>query len=158
MASTLGQMSREYRSNVAGILESGGGKIFVARRLGIADAWQFPQGGVDKGESIEEAFAREMEEEIGLPADAYDVLEQRDGYRYEFPSGHKKWGRFSGQEQTYFRCRMLVDDTAIDIATEHPEFDQWQWISPAEFRIDWVPDFKKAVYQQVFADFFDVDL
>jgi len=41
-------------------------KVFVGRRLDTTgDAWQMPQGGIDKGESAIAAGFREMQEEIG---------------------------------------------------------------------------------------------
>ena len=42
------------------------GFILVAERSNIRGAWQFPQGGVDPGEGLEEALFREIEEEIGV--------------------------------------------------------------------------------------------
>ncbi len=45
-------MSSSYRSNVAAILRRGDGKILVAERMNFKHAWQFPQGGVDKGEDL----------------------------------------------------------------------------------------------------------
>ncbi|MEM7146380.1 MAG: NUDIX domain-containing protein [Verrucomicrobiota bacterium] len=147
-----------YRPNVAVILERGDGAIFVAKRYGLADAWQFPQGGVDPGEGMEEALYREVAEEVGLGPEKYEVLERRDGYRYLFPDGRLKQG-YHGQEQTYFRGRFLGEDGDIDLgAHASEEFDAFQWIEPAAFRLDWVPAFKREVYARVFADFFEVAL
>jgi 8-oxo-dGTP pyrophosphatase MutT (NUDIX family) len=38
-----------YRPNVAAILQRENGDIFVAERINIKGAWQFPQGGIDEG-------------------------------------------------------------------------------------------------------------
>jgi len=42
-----------FRPNVGIIICNGDGKVFWARRVGGKDAWQFPQGGIDAGESPE---------------------------------------------------------------------------------------------------------
>ena len=59
----------DYRPNVAMIIVSNNypekKEIFIAQRNDLLDIWQFPQGGIDKGEEVEEALFRELEEEIG---------------------------------------------------------------------------------------------
>lgn len=151
-------MSVLYRLNVAGILQDAKGKILVGERLKNRHSWQFPQGGVDEGESPREALHRELREELGVRPERYDVLGEKGGYRYEFPDGRTKFGKFRGQEQVYFLCAFHGVPSEVDIATPHPEFRAVQWIEPRAFQIDWVPPFKQAVYRQVFRDFFAVDL
>ena len=143
----------KYRPNVAAVLVDGDGRIFVAERDDISGAWQFPQGGVDPGESDLEALHREIEEEIGLTPDSYEVTERKGGYRYIYPGRRVKFG-CRGQEQTYFLCRFKGTDAEINLDTDHPEFADFKWIRPEEFDLDWVPDFKREVYREVLRDFF----
>ncbi len=145
-----------YRPNVAGILRNRKGKILVGERLNKAGAWQFPQGGVDEGEDHTAALFRELEEEIGLTNDHYEIAEVRHGYRYEFADGRLKWGIYGGQEQTYYLCHFSGKKEDIVIETAHPEFRAVRWILPTEFDMEWVPEFKRTVYRQVFQDFFDL--
>ncbi len=146
----------KYRPNVAALLVNPEGLVFIAERTDVDDAWQFPQGGVDEGESSEAALGRELMEEISLAPDKYRVREQRGGYRYVFPGSHRKWGLFRGQEQTYFLCDFLGTDADFNLLTDHPEFRRFRWIEPATFSLRWVPDFKRQVYRDVLADFFQV--
>ena len=147
----------EYRPNVAAILQNSEGKIFVGEREDIPGAWQFPQGGIDDGEAAEAALFREMEEEIGLESSHLQVLEAKGGYRYIFPDGRVKWGKYRGQEQVYFLCQFLGKDKDINIETKKPEFRKWKWIHPSDFELAWVPEFKREVYQQVMRDFFKLE-
>lgn len=147
-----------YRPNVAAILERQNGDIFVAERVNVKGAWQFPQGGVDSGESLDIALYRELEEEIGVKPEHIEVLETRSGYRYAFAKGRLKYGVYGGQEQTYYRCRFLGKDTDIRLDAHHQEFSRWRWIPPALFQLSWVPKFKREVYRQVFHDFYQMDL
>lgn len=147
-----------YRPNIAAILERHNGDIFIAERLSIKGSWQFPQGGVDAGETPEAAFYRELEEEIGVKPDHVEVIESRTGYRYAFPKGRLKYGIYGGQEQTYFRCRFLGSDADIRLDLHNQEFSRWRWIPPAVFQLEWVPKFKREVYRQVFIDFYKMDL
>ncbi len=145
-----------YRPNVAALLVDPEGRVFIAERTDVRDAWQFPQGGVDDGESPEAALARELVEEIDLAPEKYSLREQRGGYRYIFPGGRRKWRKFRGQEQTYFLCDFLGGDADINLATAHPEFRNFRWIDPGTFSLRWVPDFKRQVYRDVLRDFFGV--
>jgi len=65
----------------------------------------------------------------------------------------KVWkGRYGGQKQKWFAMRFLGEDAAVQIATEHPEFDRWQWMRAADL-IDSIVPFKRDVYARVLADF-----
>lgn len=147
----------EYQSNVAGILQNGRGQILVCERMYVADAWQFPQGGVDEGETHEQAIGRELWEEIGVVPEDYRIVEKRGPYRYLFGGGRTKKG-FHGKEQVYFLCEFLGPDSRINVATEHPEFRAWKWIEPAAFQLSWLPEMKIEVYRAVFRDFFQITL
>jgi putative (di)nucleoside polyphosphate hydrolase len=150
-------MASKYRPNVAGILERPeDGRIFIGERFDVPGAWQFPQGGIDKGESEEDAFFREMEEEIGLKPSDYEVVEKRAGYRYKFAKGRVKWGKYRGQEQTYFHCKLVADVSAIQLDLHNQEFSRFRWILPAEFDLGWLPEFKRGVYAAVLHDFFGI--
>ena len=142
-----------YRPNVAAILADRAGRILVGERVDVADSWQFPQGGLKPGETPEEGLRRELREELSLEPADYTVEEKRGPYRYLFAPGHRKKG-YLGQEQTYFRLRFHGPEARIDAATPEPEFRAVRWIEPAEFSLAWLPEMKRAVYQQVFHDFF----
>ena len=99
-----------------------------------------------------------MGEELSLNEQDFSILEERPGYRYEFPAKHRRWGKYLGQEQTYFRCLLVGSEEAIDLETAHPEFRRWKWIQPEDFNVEWLPEFKRGVYAKVLRDFFGVDL
>lgn len=146
-----------YRPNVAAILQRQNGDIFVAERINIKGAWQFPQGGIDEGEDAEQAMFREVEEEIGVRRALLEIARRQGGYRYAFTKGRLKYGIYGGQEQTYFLCRFLGGDKDFNLDATHREFAGFKWIKPAEFQMDWVPKFKRHVYRQVMLDFFGVE-
>jgi putative (di)nucleoside polyphosphate hydrolase len=146
-----------YRANVAAILRNARGQILICERLNVPGAWQFPQGGIDDGETDERALERELWEEIGVTASDYRVVTRKGPYRYIFGQGREKKG-FHGKEQYYFLCDFTAADETINVATEHPEFRAWRWIAPAEFQIAWLPEMKQAVYRRVLAEFFKVKI
>ena len=146
-----------YRPAVAAIIQNSAGRILICERNDVRGAWQFPQGGIEAKESGVEALARELLEELCLSPDAYEVIESRGPYRYQFPAGRTKRG-FRGQAHHYFRVRLLRANTAINLNSGHPEFRATRWIEPADFDIAWLPSMKRAAYRRVFRDFFAIDL
>lgn len=146
-----------YRSNVAAILRNpDSGKIFIGERFDHPGSWQFPQGGVDRDEDLISALYREVEEEIGVPASRYKLVACRTDYRYKFPKGKLKKGKFCGQTQTYFLCDYLGSDADVNLTAHVQEFSRFVWIDPSEFTLAWVPRFKRPVFARVFRDFFGI--
>jgi putative (di)nucleoside polyphosphate hydrolase len=151
-----------YRSNVAALIVREDGSLLICERWTIPGAWQFPQGGVDPGETLEQALFREVKEEIGIGPKHYRILTKRTGYRYLYPEAtrQKKLRKHGnqGQEQTYFLCELNPDAPPVDVNQKPREFRAYRWIDPSEFDLDWLPPFKRDVYRQVMLDFFDVTL
>ena len=147
-----------FRPNVAAILRNSTGQILVAERVTVAGSWQFPQGGVDDAETHEEALFREVEEEVGVKPHLINIVSSKGGYSYEFPKGRLKHGIYGGQVQTYYLCEFSGKDADIRLDTDHREFASHRWIMPEDFRLSWVPKFKRPTYIAVFKDFFGIQL
>jgi putative (di)nucleoside polyphosphate hydrolase len=151
-----------YRPNVAALMVNPAGNLLICERSTLRGAWQFPQGGVDAGESLEQALFREVLEEIGLDPRHYEVIARREGYRYLYPEGvrHKKVRKHGnhGQEQTYFLCQLKSSAPEVNVNQKPREFRAYRWILPEEFDLDWLPNFKRDVYREVMRDFFEVEL
>lgn len=145
-------MPKPYRPNVAAILQKTGGEILVCQRADFPDCWQFPQGGIDKGETPWQALRRELEEETGLKPSHYEEVDHRGGYRYDFPAGSPLKEGFAGQEQTYFLCRFNGQDSDFDLNTHHSEFIDFRWIPPGDFQPDWLPEFKRETVLRALGD------
>ena len=82
-----------FRSNIAIVISNGRGKVFLAKRLG-QKAWQFPQGGIDAGESAEQALYRELYEEVGLQKQDVEIVQQSKRWlRYHIPENMQRKNR-----------------------------------------------------------------
>ena len=141
-----------YRSNVGIVLANPAGQVLWARRVGGRDAWQFPQGGINAGETPEQALYRELHEEVGLGAEIVRVRGQTaDWLYYDLPEHMRRNNStpgFVGQKQKWFLLEMLCDEGAVDVEkSPKPEFDQWCWVS-YYYPISQIIDFKRDVYRQ----------
>ena len=144
-----------YRPNVAMIIVSNSyplsKEIFLAQRNDLLDVWQFPQGGIDDGEAIQEALFRELKEEIGT--DEVEVIaEFPEWISYDFPPKiAQSMKPFIGQKQRYFLVKLL-EDAVINIETDEPEFSNYKFVSVDE-ALSLSASFKKSVYECVITYF-----
>ena len=142
-----------YRPAVAAILQDRSGRILICERADASGAWQFPQGGIEAGETPVAALIREVLEEISLPRTAYSVSCVRGPYRYRFPAGLTKKG-FRGQAHHYFLLRLRGPKSLLNVAGPNAEFRSTRWIRPEEFNLAWLPPMKRRAYRRVLQDFF----
>jgi len=144
-----------YRIGVGIMLFNHEGLVFVAKRIdSTSEAWQMPQGGVDAGEQPREAAMRELGEEIGTHK-ASIIAESKEDYYYDLPDDLVPiiWkGQYRGQRQTWFALRFDGTDADINIATEHPEFNEWKWV-PIETLPHIIVPFKRDLYAALVEEF-----
>jgi len=138
-----------FRANVGILLMCDAGQVFLGRQVGRR-GWQFPQGGVLEGESLEEAVYRELHEEIGLsPSDVILVGQTEEWLRYRLPAKYVRRNRHPmciGQKQRWFLLRTKTQDARFDFSqTREPEFDQYRWVNYWD-PVREVIYFKRAVY------------
>ncbi len=144
--------NKGYRPNVAAIVLSSDYpekcEFLLFRRRGQKRSWQFPQGGIDEGETKIEALLRELDEEIGTN-DVEILGEYPDWISYDFPpSSNEKRYPFRGQKQKYFLVR-LKDNSKVDIdAFEEPEFDDYQCVT-ADVLFKKAAFLKRRAYKRV---------
>jgi putative (di)nucleoside polyphosphate hydrolase len=140
-----------FRANVGIVLMRDGGDVLLGGRCD-GRGWQFPQGGIRRGESAEDALYRELHEEVGLESKDVDVLAAtEDWLRYRLPRQYvrrRARPRCIGQKQRWFLLRFLGEDHQLRFdATPEPEVDSWRWVDY------WTPVreviyFKRGVYAQ----------
>jgi putative (di)nucleoside polyphosphate hydrolase len=140
-----------YRPNVGIILCNAKNEVFWGKRI-REHSWQFPQGGIKRGETPEEAMFRELHEEVGLLPEHVRILGRTKGWlRYEVPTHwiKREWrGSYKGQKQIWFLLRLVGRDSDVCLrATSKPEFDAWRW-NDYWVPLDAVIEFKRTVYEQ----------
>jgi putative (di)nucleoside polyphosphate hydrolase len=140
-----------YRANVGIILADDAGKLLLGGRVSNK-GWQFPQGGVSRGEDLRAAMYRELREEIGLEKDDVEVLGvTQDWIRYRLPDKYVRRNSTPvciGQKQRWFMLRLIGPDDKLrfDLG-EQAEFDRVRWVDYWR-PVNEVIYFKLRVYAQ----------
>ncbi len=144
-----------YRPCAGIMLLNKNGHVFVAKRIDTkAEAWQMPQGGIDKGEAPRDAAMRELFEETGV-TQATIIAESEQWMNYDLPEHliGKLWkGRYRGQTQKWFLMRFEGEDAQINIETEIPEFCEWRWVE-AHLLPEIIVPFKRDLYAEIVKEF-----
>ncbi|MDA0782346.1 MAG: RNA pyrophosphohydrolase [Rickettsiales bacterium] len=147
--------SLPYRYGVGMMLVNKDSQVFVGKRIDTSsEAWQMPQGGVDKGEDEKTAAFRELQEEVGTDK-ATLIAQSADYYYYDLPEDliPDVWGgKFRGQKQRWFVFLFEGDSDDINIATDHPEFCEWKWINANDLP-DVIVPFKRKIYSDILSEF-----
>lgn len=149
---------RPYRPCVGIMLFNKTGQVFVGNRIDVpGDHWQMPQGGIDPGETPEQAAWRELYEEVGT-RNASLIEESQTWYPYDLPPAlsRKVWkGKYRGQTQRWFAFRFLGQDDEINLTLHKPEFGEWCWLDLKDLPEQIVP-FKRPIYERVIVEFADL--
>ncbi len=145
-----------YRANVGIVIINDRGQVFWAKRYG-QHSWQFPQGGVDEGESAEQTMYRELYEEVGLKPEHVKIVAQtRHWLRYKLPKRlirHDSAPVCIGQKQKWFLLKLTGQESALNLLhSKQPEFDDWRWVS-YWYPVRQVVSFKRDVYRRVMKEF-----
>jgi putative (di)nucleoside polyphosphate hydrolase len=146
---------KPFRQNVCAVIANEGGtRVLVFRRVDrrFPKPWQFPQGGLHKGEAPRDGLLRELDEEIGT-ADVEIVRKLARPIRYVYPAAilrqlereGSKMARFRGQEQHWFLVRLRGTTDEIHFDHEPREFCDFRWVTPRQAAAGVVP-FKRAAY------------
>ena len=160
--------AKKFRSNVAAvIIHPTENKVLMFRRITEKDKksgffvgggqlkwnWQFPQGGVNDGESEEQALFRELKEEIGT-RDVNIIKVGKKRIRYHYPHKVKRvldqqpqWRLFRGQQQCWFLLNLNCHTDKISFDHDPIEFDSFRWINPRK-GLNMVVPFKRKAYRK----------
>lgn len=140
-----------FRANVGIVLMHHDGRVFLGRRA-AGKGWQFPQGGLQVGESPEAGMYRELAEEVGLAPEHVEIVAvTRRWLRYRLPPRFQRRDQLPlciGQKQRWYLLRVHDAQPPFRFdSTAEPEFSEWRWADYWE-PIQEVIHFKRRVYDR----------
>lgn len=148
-----------YRPCVGIIIINQQKETFIAKRISdiVDEYWQFPQGGIDPGETEENAMYRELEEETGINKKDVKIINiSKNYFYYNVPITliKKVWkGRYIGQKQRWYLVQFSGNDDVINLSQYKAEFSEWRWQKNISQIPNLVIDFKKDLYNDLIKEF-----
>lgn len=146
-----------YRRNVAAVIMDARGNVLVGRKKATSRFIHFPQGGVDKKETFEQALWREIKEEVGLESDSLRIVAHLAGLSYDYRKKNKKKEKWAGQEQTYYLIQ-YEGEACLSSERSSTEFGVLEWVPYTELSVELFVSFKRPVIKEVLATFFPRDM
>ena len=142
----------DFRENVTVVIINKKKEVMMCEHIWIDNAWQFPQGGIEKGETAKEAVMRELVEELG--SQKFKIVEQMpEKLKYFFPFYLKEKYESGGNNQTFFLIYFYGEDNEIFFTNqEKPEFKNFKWVKYDTPPLE-VVYFKKISYHQALKHF-----
>ncbi len=141
-----------FRAGTGAVIINEQGLVLGLERRKIPDAWQFPQGGLDEGETPLEGVKREILEETGIREESLELLATTPRWlAYELPEEVRNAKTGRGQVQRWFLFRFTGNEEEITLG-DQKEFISWQWMSMDEM-IAKIVSFKRPVYEELAKDF-----
>lgn len=134
------------RVGVVAAVRRSDGLLLAFERSDLSGEWQLPQGGIERGETCEQAAWRELHEETGLDASQVELVEEYEGWTaYLWPESMRRGDRL-GQAHRWFFFEPIVDP--LTPSPDGSEFSGWTWMKPTSL-IERVVEFRRQPYQQV---------
>ena len=139
-------MKETFRQAVMAVVVNEKNKVLIGSspRNG---GYKFPQGGLEKGETLIQGITRELKEEVGLDLDEKSILQTFDEkVKYYYPEKTHPHLNNVGQEQTVFKIKY---DDSMTLVPQDDEFEKLIWINPKDLeKYDTkhrTPAYKKAL-------------
>lgn len=110
--------------SVAALIHDAEGRLLVQRKTG-SEGWSLPAGGIEPGETPEDALHREVLEETGgrIAAAALVAVLGGHGFRHRYPNGD-----LVEYTVVVFRCEL----EAFDLEPADPETRELRFFSRAD--------------------------
>ena len=154
MRTQMTPINNAFRPCVGLVVINEDSLFWTGERLSFKGSWQWPQGGIDPGETPREAAWRELKEETGLTENEVELTAECPFWlTYEVPRNKPTFFGYRGQTQKWFLFRYKGDPKeALDLAKNSEDFEKefsaFEWRKWEDF-YPYVVGFKQPLYVRI---------
>ena len=127
----------KYRKGISAIIINSQRKILLVNLTSFEHHfYAIPGGGIDEGETLEEAVYREIQEELGIDPEYLNIEKKAtSSVKFDFKSGPlvRNGIKYKGQERRFFLVRFMGEDK--DIHPNPEEVRKYTWSTYTDLRI-----------------------
>jgi 8-oxo-dGTP pyrophosphatase MutT (NUDIX family) len=110
-------------------------EFLVLHRVLGWKGWEFPKGGIEKGDNMieEHTVRRELKEETGL--DKIRIMGKLNHQiKYKYPPEYADKYKHTESSQSVFLVKSFTEDVNLPTAAGVAEHDKFRWVSPDDAR------------------------
>lgn len=127
--------NNKFMVSVAGIVKDKHGRLLLQRhRHWVLDVWGLPGGIVRGGETLEEAFTREMLEETGLVISDIELIKLISGYKLRM--------------EVFFRAKLAESEGEQEIRLQENEVLEARFFSMENLPENMLETHKSLLHQE----------
>jgi putative (di)nucleoside polyphosphate hydrolase len=125
-----GMVHNMYRKGVSALIQNKNNEFLLVNLNSFEERFfAIPGGGVEEGESLEDAVYREIEEELGIHKQSLELMGKNDiplQFRFTVPK-IKEGKEYAGSERYFFSFRFIGTDD--EIVLQESEVRAYKWVS-----------------------------
>lgn len=120
-----------YRKGVSALILNNKKEFLLVNLNSFEDKYfAIPGGGVEEGESLEDAVYREIKEELGIDKKTLELIGKSDlplKVIFKVPKINKAGGEYLGSDRYFFGFNFVGDNNEIKLQVE--EVRAYRWVS-----------------------------
>ena len=119
-----------YRKGVSALIVNKKDEFLLVNLLSFEDRYfAIPGGGVDEGESLEDAVYREVQEELGIENKSLEYINKSDvpvSFKFKVIKMNRKGIEYEGSERYFFGFRFTGEENEIKLGED--EVSSYKWV------------------------------
>lgn len=123
-----------YRKGVSALIINSNNEFLLVNLISFEERYfAIPGGGLEDGETLEDAVYREVQEELGITANSLELVGKSDlplQVIFKTPKINKKGEEYAGSERYFFGFKFIGNNNEIKL--QEDEVRDYKWVSFAD--------------------------
>lgn len=148
-----------YRKGVSALIINHSKEFLLVNLVSFEEKYfAIPGGGVEEGESLEEAAYREIKEEVGIGRDSLELVGSSNlpvRFKFKVIKMTRDGNEYEGSERYFFGFRFVGKEDNIKLKTD--EVRSYKWVRFSELKSHLLFDYQLAETEEKIKELFPLD-